>query len=498
MFDSDLREILELYNSLSNLPTELKKLNEKIESEIGESLDNMIKEGRISALISGIVYVKSYGAIGDGVNDDTEAIQRALNSSTNNKFGIVYFENGTYITGKLTIPSNITILGASNAIIKAKNSLNDYLLYTYDTENVTIANIQIDGNKANNDYVKNNFACRNFTIFNCVLQNFNDYNPIQCYGDNTKIISNHVFNTDACDLIAFSSGNNCVIADNILENAADTDIVVAAGAKNVTVTGNVCIRGGNKQLDNAQSIAIAGAEHVTVVGNVLIGNDSNVAGIRVYIDPNTNEETKNIIISNNVIKNFSKTQGIIVSCENCNITNNLLKNCGTSIYIGRCSNLILNDNTIIDYETAILFAYDECNKISIANNLGTAKPDIITYGIRFLYFNISDVKIVNNSITGASKSYDNIESQLTDAIIVANDEIDLRNTVTQPQLSKETEISNNNFFGCHIYISEPIEMEVITEHKTFNITNNYVFLNPKDKIRVISDVSDITWTWIGE
>lgn len=49
--------------------------------------------------------VKDYGAIGDGVNDDTAAIQAALNALFTSTGGSLYFPKGTYkITAKLVVP----------------------------------------------------------------------------------------------------------------------------------------------------------------------------------------------------------------------------------------------------------------------------------------------------------------------------------------------------------------------------------------------------------
>jgi hypothetical protein len=52
-------------------------------------------------------------AVGDGVSDDTTAIQAILNYLGTSGGGIVYFPNGTYVIGStISVPANITIQGA--------------------------------------------------------------------------------------------------------------------------------------------------------------------------------------------------------------------------------------------------------------------------------------------------------------------------------------------------------------------------------------------------
>jgi len=67
------------------------------------------KTGSITgALINYSVSVKEYGALGNGVANDTTAIQNALNSGYQN----IYFPAGTYkVNATLTIPKDISIFG---------------------------------------------------------------------------------------------------------------------------------------------------------------------------------------------------------------------------------------------------------------------------------------------------------------------------------------------------------------------------------------------------
>ncbi len=98
--------------------------------------------------------VKSFGAKGNGKQDDTQAIQRALN-----KGGEVYLPAGIYLVNPLKFYSNTTIKGdGPNSIIKLKFNRPPIttdlqaVLYagnidTGPTENVTITNLTIDGSR---------------------------------------------------------------------------------------------------------------------------------------------------------------------------------------------------------------------------------------------------------------------------------------------------------------------------------------------------------------
>jgi hypothetical protein len=56
--------------------------------------------------------VKSYGAIGDGVADDRDAIQAAINAAYANGGGIVFLHAGTYLLGSSLVPKRgVTIRG---------------------------------------------------------------------------------------------------------------------------------------------------------------------------------------------------------------------------------------------------------------------------------------------------------------------------------------------------------------------------------------------------
>lgn len=70
---------------------------------------------------SAFVSVKSAGAKGDGVTDDTAAIQKAMNSISSGQ--ILYFDHGAYIvTSTIQVPANIKITGEIWPLIMASGS----------------------------------------------------------------------------------------------------------------------------------------------------------------------------------------------------------------------------------------------------------------------------------------------------------------------------------------------------------------------------------------
>jgi hypothetical protein len=60
------------------------------------------------------VTVSPYGAAGDGVTDDTLAIQAAITAANASGGGVVFFPPGTYIVSSLTIPATISLQGCGN------------------------------------------------------------------------------------------------------------------------------------------------------------------------------------------------------------------------------------------------------------------------------------------------------------------------------------------------------------------------------------------------
>jgi hypothetical protein len=101
-----------------------------------------------------VVSVKDFGAVGDGVADDTAAIQNAVNASTQ-----VYFPAGTYkCDGIVTLDANSNLFGAGRGATRivrnGTNSASVGVFYAQSAssttfiDNITIRDMTIDGQVA--------------------------------------------------------------------------------------------------------------------------------------------------------------------------------------------------------------------------------------------------------------------------------------------------------------------------------------------------------------
>lgn len=174
-------------------------------SSSGGNYDDTIIKSQIEHLqnkVDKISTVKEFGAVGDGVTDDTESLQLALNEG-----GIILVEEGTYLISKtLQIKSNTKLIGfgqGSKFIIadevdftpyawrpdyngfKGDATLPDYHPYLCidNEENVLVDSIFIEGNKnVFFDQIQVGLACessKNINIKNIYISHIN-YHPNEC------------------------------------------------------------------------------------------------------------------------------------------------------------------------------------------------------------------------------------------------------------------------------------------------------------------------------
>jgi hypothetical protein len=231
------------------------------------------------------VNVKDFGAVGNGVADDTAAIQAAIGSNK-----VVYFPRGTYIVTSgisLTNSNNFALVGESKhaSIIKlsASATFSADILAFYSCSQFSISGLQF---KWNNNTSSQSFALlriqssNNFTVSDCIIEH--NSAPIGFY-----IESCHAFWIDRNVIKRFSQSSatnyninvssnistatNGVISNNYIENSG-----IGLFGKNITITDNYCLNNkyGANIVTFAQGAGFSGSffGKYVVTGNHCIGS----------------------------------------------------------------------------------------------------------------------------------------------------------------------------------------------------------------------------------
>lgn len=180
-FDSDLREIIELFIQLKGLPVRMDELerfvknyftNLDVQTEIDKKLDEMNADGTLDKIINEEIFgelnskldintqsvnVKAFGAKGDGVTNDVDAVDRAIAYAEANKIRSLYFPDGTYLLPNKTYvidTSKIRWIGENVTKLKSIGLANGNVFITltspltlemYDYARVPLSNICIEG-----------------------------------------------------------------------------------------------------------------------------------------------------------------------------------------------------------------------------------------------------------------------------------------------------------------------------------------------------------------
>jgi hypothetical protein len=175
-----------------------------------------------------LVNVKSYGATGDGVTDDTTAIRAAVSDGS-----LLYFPPGTYLvdpdvgTGIFQFAAIDGVhLKGNNATIKSKAGTGVYgsntLAFT-DCDNVLIEGLTIDCNKANQTggYNAIRFYGGNYiTVRDCILLNAKQ-DGLYFRGSSPALLSTYPDN---------------ILVDNVYIDGAKRNGLSVVGAKTIRIT----------------------------------------------------------------------------------------------------------------------------------------------------------------------------------------------------------------------------------------------------------------------
>jgi hypothetical protein len=338
---------------------------------------------------SGYVNVKQYGAVGDGVTDDSNAILSAISAAKARSTG-VFFPAGNYVTS-VYLTSSVPLLGigggsilstAAGQLVLQGNGVGLTNMVIVGQQGVTIAN-------------SNNFNVSQVTIQNCrngiTVQSSNngvissvaiinasnvgltiqDSNYVQLLNSNVSASGPYALQT--IDQSQSNPLSGCTVAYNQIQGNVAMDVVSSCVFDYNTLTNGSLVFG--SQTNSQGYVPMSGLE---IIGNSLNGAGiyNQSFGIRIanYYDPNGEypapyyiSTADTIQIANNHVSNANV--GIAAGgINNCSITSNTVSNTGNAMSIGGYCNCIISGNNITGTSCTAVLLGPNNGTIQFSNN----------------------------------------------------------------------------------------------------------------------------------
>lgn len=257
-------------------------------AKVSEHLKNLLGNANY------IYNVKDYGAIGDGITDDAQHIQNAINDCNNNGGGIIFFPAGTYALS--TALFNASTPGIASALMCYKNQI------LVGTKNTTLL---ASGNNVTH-----------------IIFNENAFSDGYYNGDGNIIISNLTFKVGnvpvKCTAINITHASNIIVEKCSFYNIPTWHCIEINSSKNCEVRNCYFDSSNNTtediQLDAAFGEGNLGANDGTVCTDIKIYNNYFESGSHPSIGNHSDYAHNNIRIYNNIFngsKRGNPTRGII-------------------------------------------------------------------------------------------------------------------------------------------------------------------------------------------
>lgn len=378
----------------------------KIESE-DDGSGIQLENGLYANIVhNGEVNVSWFGAKGDGVTDDTQAIQKAIDY-----YNVVSFNDLTYLITNINLNNN-SYLKLNKAVLK--NNANTMIITANGKTNIKIENgsitntfdygavlfenvdgLEVVGTKFNG-LGKTNLAgtgvsicgigvykCQNFKLLKLECSDFK-FDGINISGDNET--------TTISDI-----KTNGIVKDCKFKNMAISAVGTLRGANNILIEGNI-VENFDRDGVGYAGITINSA-YCSVINNIVYNTQKGVGaavGIRVGHEPDiaTNSHVDYGVAQGNTVYNVDI--GIKVGgSNNVVISNNVINNTRIGILVRVSTNTNISSNVIKDCSLSGIFIAS-IDMASIINNI----VDGVNYGIDLTSYGTINTGVKQTLIKG--------------------------------------------------------------------------------------------------
>lgn len=404
-----------------------------ISDEFNNINEDILGVGNRVNLLENYVTPQMFGAKADGITDNTNSIQNAINYLFNNGGGtlIIPPSEKEYIITSIDVKENVIIKGIGG-ILKVKDNYcvdetqKYYIIHNLNGNgNVSLIDLIIDGNKDKNT---------KYVVADTITMG----------GSNVKIIGCKIYNPPDSGIM-YSCVQNSICRDNYIIGAPDCGVYINNNDNDDLKMGSSC---SNNLIENCYT-AIAMkriAQHMTVCSNII--KNCNYAITHEEANTDTDFSTDTIISNNDII---GCGHAIILRGSNhCVVDGNKITNYKFSAISLSSSNYnIISNNAIktVYSENVSIACYAiiidlrktdiNCNHNNIiGNTINIIKNDGLSFSTAFI------------SITGAT------DNKISD-ILISNNNCHGVNVGTAITLSRceNININNNNLMGTSKVIS---------------------------------------------
>lgn len=431
--------------------------NGEIADALGESYNQLGKK------ISRVVVPEMYGAIGDGVADDTIALKECIKSG-----------NFILLKGTYKITSCLSFDNISNLIMYGGKITRDKDL-TFNTikggtcSNILISNAEFDGNGNNTSleytWSDNTQVCiflagdsKNIFVEKCTIKNHN-YGIFTLGANFTEELSVNATIRDCyfenCTSCIDTYGKNILIDHNSFKDISGNAIQIEPEGEPVWdhplddgsfYQSGVCCSITNNMLINVDGWAIIihdNAYGVKIDGNTIIdfknAINANRSFVGCFVTNNTIIQQKEMVVNTNE-RPWKPEYSAIYCGENSHVEGNILKLCYTAIN-GTVGSIIKGNEIISPYVCGIAVSSGDTKKLHyIVDNIvkDFTKNGNAWWGAHPIVLNGGSSVILNNIVYSDCEPVCSIDAKAT-----------IRNLIsTVPQSTPISAV------GVHIYETE--------------------------------------------